>query len=123
VSGGFTFRAFEWQAVAVARVLSGRGNLPSVADQQKWEVERAVSKGDGVPFYKIGPEFEEYFTTLANIAGSPQVGTPGRVLPDWNPRWLETFVEGFQKKINLWKKEADRLESANENRWTVKAKL
>jgi hypothetical protein len=34
LGGGFTFRVYEWQAVAVARHLAGRANpLPSIPEQ------------------------------------------------------------------------------------------
>lgn len=111
VSGGFTFRVFEWQAVAVARVLAGRGKLPSLTTQQEWERARLAATGEGVPFYKIGPAFEEYFTELKNIAGTPKPQGPGRILLDWDAEWLEIFGQGLQARMDFWKREVDSLKN------------
>ncbi|KAM0332519.1 hypothetical protein ACHAQA_002802 [Verticillium albo-atrum] len=37
VNGGFGLRIFEWQAVAAARVLAGRGKLPPRNEMEAWE--------------------------------------------------------------------------------------
>lgn len=59
---------FEWRAVVVARFLAGRMQLPPLAEQKKWEADRLVSHGDGQPFYKIAPDFAEYFEKLRSLA-------------------------------------------------------
>ena len=97
----------------MARVFAGRGNLPALEVQQKWEKDRLALRGEGVPFYKIAPDFEEYFTALRNVAGEPKAGSPGRILPKFDPKWLDIFGEGIQSKLTLWKREADLVNDAN----------
>ena len=91
----------------MARVLARRGSLPALKVQQKWEKDRLALRGEGVPFYKIAPDFEQYFTALRNIAGVPKANEPGRILPEFDPKWLDIFGEGIQAKLNLWKREAE----------------
>ncbi|KAK1654090.1 hypothetical protein BDP81DRAFT_457102 [Colletotrichum phormii] len=92
VTGGFTFRVFEWQAVAAARVFAGHGKLPPRLEQEKWEKDRLVYKGDGVPFFTLVPDFEQYFDALRTIAGEP-----------FDPKWLEAFSEVLDARIKWWK--------------------
>ncbi|KAK1676888.1 thiol-specific monooxygenase [Colletotrichum godetiae] len=110
VTGGFTFRVFEWQAVAAARVFAGRAKLPPRLEQEKWEKDRLAYKGDGVPFFTLAPDFEQYFEALRAIAGEPAQGTTGRVLPKFDPKWLEAFSEVLDARIEWWKKETKKAE-------------
>ncbi|TVY16178.1 Thiol-specific monooxygenase [Lachnellula arida] len=102
-AGGFTFRVFEWQAVAISRFLAGRASLPSLDVQKRWEQDRLAIAGDGVPFYKLAPRFEEYFEALRTFAGDPSPGVPGRILPKWNPEWLSGFSAILDKRLQSWK--------------------
>jgi hypothetical protein len=99
---GFTFKIFEWQAVIVARYLSGKCALPPVAEQIKWEQDRIGLKGDGVPFTVIYPEFEEYFEEIRAMAGEPTDGK-GRRLPKFEKWWREAFDAAHLKRIEMWK--------------------
>lgn len=60
-------------------------------------------KGDGVPFTALYPDFEEYFETVRKLAGEPGEGKPGRRLPKFDRRWVETFEKGHQRRIAMWK--------------------
>ncbi|KAK1718097.1 putative dimethylaniline monooxygenase [Colletotrichum acutatum] len=110
VTGGFTFRVFEWQAVAAARVFASRGKLPPRIEQEKWERERLAYKGDGIPFFTLSPDFEQYFEALRAIAGEPVQGTTGRVLPKFDSKWLEAFSEVINARVEWWKKETKKAE-------------
>lgn len=99
-----TFKVFEWQAVAAARVLAGRAMLPSVAKQKKWEDDRIARKGDGPSFSMINPDFEAYFEELRSLAGEPRNGTPGRRLPPFDQKWVDDFNAGHQLRIKMWKR-------------------
>ncbi|KAI8245919.1 Thiol-specific monooxygenase [Colletotrichum sp. SAR 10_96] len=110
VTGGFTFRVFEWQAVAAARVFAGRGQLPSTTEMEKWEVDRLAKRGDGVPFFTLSPDFEEYFEALRAIAGEPAPGSTGRILPKFDPKWLEAFADVINARVDWWKKETEKAE-------------
>lgn len=106
VSAGFTFLVFEWQAVVVARYLAGRIQLPSKEVQKKWETDRLAKRGDGQPFFKVAPDFEEYFEALRELAGEPGPGVPGRRLLKWNPEWLKIAENTMQNRIKTWKETA-----------------
>ncbi|KAK8054401.1 hypothetical protein PG996_013702 [Apiospora saccharicola] len=87
-----TFRSFEYQAVAVARVWAGRAAtaLPSVAEQQKWERDRLeATRRAGTRFHDVGGPGQgetvdgmfEYFQKLYDIAGLNTLRGKGRVPP------------------------------------------
>ncbi|KAI2463428.1 FAD/NAD(P)-binding domain-containing protein [Annulohypoxylon bovei var. microspora] len=106
LGGGFTFRVYEWQAVAVARHLAGRAKaLPPISEQLEWERQRVVERGGGKNYYSIAPDYRAYFEFLRGIAGEPAPGTTGRVLPVFDEKLLEIWegmvtykIEGFQRK-------------------------
>ncbi|KAF2001534.1 FAD/NAD(P)-binding domain-containing protein [Amniculicola lignicola CBS 123094] len=116
VGAGLTFKIFEWQAVLAARILSGRANLPSVAEQQKWEEDRIVKKGDSPAFTLVYPDFEEYFETVRWIAGEPTEDGKGRKLPEWNQEWLDVFMEGHEKRKKWWREQNAKARGEKEPR-------
>ncbi|KAH8425064.1 uncharacterized protein LDX57_002813 [Aspergillus melleus] len=101
VAAGFTFKVFEWQSVLAARVLAGRAALPGLEEQHKWEKDRIRKTVDGVPFTLVSPDFEEDFETLRRMAGTPASGQPGRRLPLFDRRWVETFAASHQRRIDM----------------------
>ncbi|PWY92644.1 FAD/NAD(P)-binding domain-containing protein [Aspergillus heteromorphus CBS 117.55] len=102
VGAGLTFKIFEWQAVAAARVLAGKAKLPSLEEQQKWEQDRIAQKGDGPAFTTVNPDFREYFETLRQLAGEP--GEAGRRLPPFEQEWIDVFNAGHERRIRMWQK-------------------
>lgn len=104
---------FEWQAVAVARLLAGRAELPSRKEMEKWEQDRIAKRGDGVSFSTYAPEFEEYFEEFRTLAGKPASGSTGRVLPKYDPKWLDAFLEVVTLRNQWWDKERRQAEKAN----------
>ncbi|ODV82408.1 FAD/NAD(P)-binding domain-containing protein [Suhomyces tanzawaensis NRRL Y-17324] len=96
VTGGFTFRSFEWQAVLAARIFAGRAKLPSKEKQREWERERVARKGDNHQFLFIEPEFEEYFEGVREVATNDG---PGRKLPKFEPHLVEIFTRGWERKM------------------------
>ncbi|KAJ9157943.1 FAD/NAD(P)-binding domain-containing protein [Pleurostoma richardsiae] len=107
LGGGFTFRAYEWQAVAVARFLAGRAGrpLPPKEEQLVWERDRAATLGGGKAYYSIAPDYEAFFETFRAIAGEPAPGTSGRVLPPFDKKWLDTWTGMTAPKLERWEKE------------------
>ncbi|KAL4744522.1 hypothetical protein BDW72DRAFT_188326 [Aspergillus terricola var. indicus] len=103
VGAGLTFKVFEWQAVAAARVLAGRAKLPPLQEQKKWEEDRIAVKGDGAGFLVVYPDFKEYFEQLRAVAGEPD-GTKGRRLPVFEQKWAEDFAAGHERRIRMWKR-------------------
>lgn len=104
VGAGLTFKVFEWQAVAAARVLAGRASLPSVGEQEKWEIDRIAEKGDGPAFTVINPEFKAYFEELRLLAGEPGEGVPGRRLPVFEQKWVDDFDAGHERRKEMWRR-------------------
>lgn len=98
IQAGLTFKVFEWQAVYVARVFSGRAKLPPVTEQKQWEDALLKARGPR-SFAVIHPHFEEYFETIRSLAGENGCG---RRLPKWNPTWEQDFYRGHQRRINYW---------------------
>ncbi|KAJ5289028.1 hypothetical protein N7478_002058 [Penicillium angulare] len=104
VGAGLTFKVFEWQAVAAARILAGRGTLPSLAEQENWETDRIAQKGDGPAFMVVNPDFKPYFEDLRQIAGEPLEGAPGRRLPPFDQKWVDDFDSGHERRKRMWRK-------------------
>lgn len=82
-----TFRSFEYQAIALARLFSGRNSspLPEEDEQRRWEDERAQrSKDEGTKFHDIvweSGETQEWLEKLFHIAGLGTLLGEGRVPP------------------------------------------
>ena len=109
-----TFRVYEWQAVAVARVVAGRAKLPTQEDMRKWEEEKMERNGDGLAFFNIGLDFEEYFEGLRMLAGDPAPGSSARALPRFEKRWVEGLTTIIELRKRWWKKERMIAERATE---------
>ena len=93
IRAALSFRSFEYQAVAVARVLAVHGTLPPASEQRKWEEDRVALLGPTHIFHTIAPDFEEYFNTLRSIAGPPAEGTEAYELLRWEDEWVK---KGFR---------------------------
>lgn len=104
VGAGLTFKIFEWHAVYAARLLAGRGKLPSKAEMVEWEEEVVRKKGDGPKFQMVFPDFEEYFEKLRELSGEPTAKGEGRRLPKFDETWFRVFMEGHERRKEMWKK-------------------
>jgi hypothetical protein len=82
-----TFRSFEYQAIALARLWSGRNSvgLPPVEEQIRWEKEREKErKARGVKFHDVtweGGETFEWLDSFYLIAGLRALSGEGRTPP------------------------------------------
>ncbi|KAF2095767.1 thiol-specific monooxygenase [Rhizodiscina lignyota] len=113
LGGGFTFRIYQWQAVAIARQLSGRGKtLPPIKEQKEWEKRRAEALRGGKAYYSIAPNYEEFFEFLRGIAGEPVEGTTGVRLPPFDKSWLQIWAGMVAPKIEFWERARKRAEEA-----------
>ncbi|EXJ85178.1 hypothetical protein A1O3_05853 [Capronia epimyces CBS 606.96] len=106
VKGGLSFRVYEYQAVAVARILAGRAILPPVAEQKAWEEKRLQEKGDSVRFHEILPDFEQYWNRLRDIAGKPAPESDSYELPAWRQEWVDLALGILAKKAQWWAEQA-----------------
>ena len=122
LGGGFTFRVYEWQAVAIARHLAGRAKaLPPIEEQRAWERKRATDLVGGKSYYSIAPHYEQFFELLRDIAGDPAPGTTGRNLPKFDKKWLEIWSDMIAAKLSGWKRERKRAEEVEA--YKLRAKL
>jgi hypothetical protein len=82
-----TFRSWEYQAVAIARIFSGRNAkpLPSITKQEKWDRERlAIVKREKRKFHDIQwetGETTEWLRALFEWAGLETLEGDGRIPP------------------------------------------
>lgn len=104
VGAGLTFKIFEWQAVYAARVLAGRGTVPSKEEMRAWEEARVEVKGDGPGFQMVYPDFEEYFEKLRELGGPPTEDGEGRTLPRFDEGWVRAFMEGHERRKEMWRR-------------------
>ena len=103
VAAGLTFKVFEWQSVLAARLLAGRATLPPLEEMKNWEAERVKSRGDGVKFTLLFPDFEDYFETVRRLAGEGEEGK-GRKLPKFRREWVRAFLDGHDRRKTLWRR-------------------
>ena len=82
-----TFRSFEYQAIALARLFSGRNKrpLPPLEEQERWDRERLEERRrDGRKFHDIDwetGETEEWLGRFFEISGLGTLRGEGRVPP------------------------------------------
>lgn len=111
LGGGFTFRVYEYQAVAVARFLCGRASpLPPAEEQRDWERKRVAELGGGKNYYSIAPDYGAFFELLRQIAREPTPGTTGRVLAPFDKRLLDVWAGMVRPKIEAWERTRKRAE-------------
>ncbi|KAF2107995.1 putative dimethylaniline monooxygenase [Lophiotrema nucula] len=97
-----TFRSFEYQAIAIARLFSGREArpLPHLQAMKEWERGRAeLVKGEKRKFHDVpwdNGETMAWFRELYEVAGLPRLEGEGRVPPvlDRRTRWA---IENVRK--------------------------
>ncbi|UJO23377.1 Thiol-specific monooxygenase [Fulvia fulva] len=98
-----TFRSFEYQAIAIARLWSNRSTrpLPHTAEQQSWEEDRAqMTKAERRKFHQIdwdNGESMDWFRWLFEFAGLPQLEGHGRCPPvlDTGTRWAIEHIRKY----------------------------
>lgn len=98
-----TFRSFEYQAVALARVFAGRNRhpLPDAQEMLNWEQARIDStRRQRRPFHDVpwdNGETLDYFTALFEIAGLPKLTGEGRSPPvlDKETRWAVEHIRKY----------------------------
>ncbi|CRK20906.1 hypothetical protein BN1708_012973 [Verticillium longisporum] len=111
LGGGFTFRVYEWQAVAVARLLAGRARpLPSRSEQLEWEQKRVAELKGGKNYYSIALDYEGFFEYLRYIAGDPTPGTTGRAPPPFDKASLAIWTGMVATKIKGFEEDARKAE-------------
>lgn len=118
-----TFRSFNYQAIALARIFSGRNArpLPSVEEQREWLnrrlelVTRQHRKFHDIPWDE--GESLDYFRELYELSGLPRIEGLGQVPPvlDGETRWAIENVKKYPVPGDSRPKE----ESNGDDEWTV----
>ena len=98
-----TFRSFEYQAIALARLFAGRNAqpLPPASEQEKWEKQRAeLVRREKRKFHDIpwdNGETMEWFRYLFDVSGLPVLEGAGRCPPvlGEKTRWAIEHVRKY----------------------------
>lgn len=95
-----SFRAFEYQAIVVARYLSGRISIPAREEQQRWLDARYEEKGLTRAYHTIGAvDALDFMTGLAKLGHSDG---HGRQFPVLTAGEVEEYVAAALKLAELW---------------------
>ncbi|KAL8725218.1 MAG: hypothetical protein Q9181_006501 [Wetmoreana brouardii] len=94
------FRTCEGQAAVIARVWSGRLELPSKSDMRDWEAARVADRGAGKKYHELGKlEDFRYHNELMDWAfqAAPKVGVA--VPSKWNKRdgWVRKNIPAIKR--------------------------
>jgi hypothetical protein len=88
-----------------------------------WEQDRIAKVGDGVSFFTISDNLEEYFESLRILAGEPADGTTGRVLPKYEKAWIDAFQRVVAMRNRWWDQERRKAEAADCSNHMVEGSL
>ncbi|KAK7426553.1 hypothetical protein QQZ08_006883 [Neonectria magnoliae] len=125
-----TFRSFEYQAIALARLFSGRNALPlpPLEEQQRWEKEREEECiREKKKFHDINWETGEtmrWLDRFFNIAGLGTLTGEGRIPPVlgkdliWAIEHLRKYPEPGKKKDGV-EGEANGTEGRSDGDWVL----
>lgn len=98
-----TFSLFDFQAQALARVLSGKTRLPSREAMREDYEKRVASTGRGRGFHSLAVDGAEpaYIKDLFAWANSSLVDDAIEPLKGHTEQWLETYWEAREKRKQL----------------------
>jgi hypothetical protein len=122
-----TFRSFEYQAIAIARLWSCRNkfSLPSIHERSLWRRQRAcLCARDRRKFHQIDwetGETMEWFQYLFDLAGLPLLEGPGRCPPvlDHKTRWAIDHVRKYPEPGKKEREETEGRDGAVIEDWVV----
>lgn len=78
---------------------------------EQWEIARIEEVGDNPAFWTLMPDFEKHFEALRAIAGDPS-SISARSLPEYDPKWAESFWDLIRSRKERWEREAARQSKA-----------
>jgi MFS transporter, ACS family, pantothenate transporter len=92
------FSLFEFQAMAVAAVLSGRAKLPSEEDMRSEYQKRVEEKGFGKPFHALNLTDDEYANDLLDWLNRDGAALGLPPIPGHTQEWHEARKEFMERK-------------------------
>lgn len=100
---GISFRVFEYQALLVARFLTGRISLPTKTEQKNWAAERLAVKGYTRAYHTIGlVDAVGYLEKLVELGKLDESKYTGRKFPVLTDEDLEALKEGGLYLAKFW---------------------
>lgn len=98
-----SFRAFEYQAIVVARYLAGKISLPNRIEQRKWLDKRLEGKGITRAFHTIGfLDATDYLDTLTELGRVKDLSVVGREFPKLRQEELDELKEAAVRLSEFW---------------------
>jgi ACS family pantothenate transporter-like MFS transporter len=88
-----TFSLFEFQALVVAQVLSGRADLPDANTMRKEYRERVLQKGFGKPFHSLRGVEVEYVNELLGWVNEQGAARGARKIEGHTELWHQARAE------------------------------
>ncbi|KAJ3549098.1 hypothetical protein NM208_g678 [Fusarium decemcellulare] len=119
-----TFRSFEYQAVALARLFSGRNTvpLPPLEEQERWEREREeYARREHRKFHDIRWETrdtKEWLGGFFEIAGLNTLAGDGRIPPALTKE-LIWAIEHVKKYPEPGKRQGERMVEGDGDEWVL----
>jgi len=99
VIDAISFRAFEYQAIAVARTYAGRVALPDAEEMKRWEDKRLEQYGDTRAFHTIGLKgARDYWEKLVKIGKQVEKNDKGRRFPEAGDDFWKKLEEFVRKR-------------------------
>ncbi|KAI5958173.1 hypothetical protein KGF57_002528 [Candida theae] len=100
---GVSFRVFEYQAILLARYLTGKIELVSRNKQLEWVKERYQSKGNSRLFHTIGvTDALEYARTLTQLGQVSEKTKVGREFPVMTDEDIAVYKAAGERLRKFW---------------------
>ena len=99
-----TFSFFEFQAIAVAAVFSGRAWVPSEQEMRTEYAERVKRKGSGRALHNLKGVSAEYVDELVEWLNAQAEGTGAEKVEGYSKEWQEEaklMAEKYVKKLKI----------------------
>lgn len=101
---GVSFRVFEYQAVLIARFITGKISLPTRQEQSKWILERFKAKGIHRSYHTIG--VDDAFEYLHGLVDLGKIKDPalitGRQFPKLTSEDMAIYRAAGEKLREFW---------------------
>lgn len=99
-----SFRAFEYQAILVARYLANKVTLPSRDEQNEWSKNRLSEKGVTRAYHTIGADsVVSYVQKLVELGTlKKEANVTGKEFPAFTEKELDTYVKAATKLAEFW---------------------